>query len=348
MKSKPKRLSVKAEYLANIKFMGTEPEWPEGTILTKEAELKALNWYSNMMDAEDARTILVDWLRDDMNSMADQIEQLDAMWIPKSVAWIIRIGQRGGIFDRDMANIINAQLAIAVSHYKPKEPKPVKANVQDHINDKLNDLIGTIEVAIDKRDKKLDIKAFLKDQSSLIVRKVYDYYAPRHYEMVHTANDKDIVRPADFKEHKAYMMLLMADLLLIVGVEKPKAPRKKRKVNMAVKMRHFKPHVDSKVKPESVLGAQEVWLLNMKYNIVTALYADGPKGLDIHRTAIIGYDKNATVSKRCGRHVDNVVNVIQKGSKVARRKLINETLKTAPVDIKNRVNEEVVILFSSK
>jgi len=129
---------------------------------------------------------------------------------------------------------------------------------------------------------------------------------------------------------------------------KPRKPRKKKVLTPAQILKNFVyQETDDEynlksVKPERVLGAQELWTYNTKYKIVTVFRAKDNTGLQVRRTFIENYDENTSISKGAGRKSEKVVSDILTSGKIVLKKYM-EALKTDK-SLQHRINENTVLL----
>lgn len=366
LKSKPLKVSGAAAHLADLKVFGDEPTFAPGHTLSLTEELTTLNWYSYICDVSNAREYLESYLAKSPEIVA-KLKKLPDYAVPRTAAWVVRIESRGARFANPKSAWVLKKLDEAFVSYlnvpeeAAEEPKP---NVLARVRDKAGDFIGDIEEALDKRDYAFKLYDYLSQNnvSGRVANQIVDYYEPLKEELEDALDGDEEVKEgyagvpkAELKARLAFVSGLLDDAEKFTDNKRAQRKPRKKKVKTADKiLQFFKPkpkddeHKIVSVNPVAVLGAQEVWTFNTTYGILTVMRADGPGGLNVHRTAITGYDEKTSVSKRIGRKAHEILPQVTGGGKVVRRKLMDR-IKTAAINpIKDRVNEDVILLYVSK
>jgi hypothetical protein len=168
--------------------------------------------------------------------------------------------------------------------------------------------------------------------------------------------------PEDLKE--AYSFLSKKQARVILGfydemldhvnkfLDNKKIQRKPRKAKAPSKeklLKHFRYQPEDKamklvsVDPSKIIGAVELWVFNTKYKYITVFRSSDPKGLQVHRSSITGYDEARSVSKRGGRSADKYVARVLSDTKPRLNKLMDE-VKGDAMELQHRINENVVLL----
>jgi len=364
-KKRAPRRSKSADYLANLKYFGEEPLL-KGPV--DDSTLgKALTWYNYMCEPDEAREYIVDYLKQDgQTDVLKKFRRVPLSRIPKTYAWIFRIKMRGAELDK--ATLQRAGMAILNSLEYMEEEKPEETNapvvekpsIQERITDKLSEFIGDIENTIDNLPKDWSMYKHLQSTQfpAKLTTKVAEYYRPI-LEELETALEggddqlkeayKHFTKPK-LRERIAVFQALIDDCDRYAGnLRKQRAPRKKKAPTADKLLKNFQFQKESNeyklksVAPESILGAQELWTFNTKYKILTVFRASGHAGLTVKRTAITGFDKENSISKRVGRKTEDTLQRVLTGGKIVLRKLMDE-ITSDPVKIADRINTNVVIL----
>ncbi len=152
----------------------------------------------------------------------------------------------------------------------------------------------------------------------------------------------------DLINYKNFIEKIVSDTTVfynsLLSLRKPKI----KVVNNEKKIRFMKPlqsNEELKIvskNPSLIIGAAEVWLVNVKSKTLTVLRARDSDGLDVHRTAIINYDEKNSCTKRIGRNAENAIYAVMSG-KSGRQKIMKE-IKTSPSVLKYMVNPDTIIL----
>ena len=133
------------------------------------------------------------------------------------------------------------------------------------------------------------------------------------------------------------------------NTKKARSPRKKKAPSAEKLLKFFTYQKESNeyklqsIDPSTIIGAQELWTFDTKYNKLSVFRARGPAGLTIKRTAIDGYDVDSSVSKRIGRKTDEILKKVLSGGKIILRKLM-EDISSDTIALSDRINNNIVLL----
>lgn len=364
-KKRAPRRSKSADYLANLKYFGEEPLL-KGPV--DDSTLgKALTWYNYMCEPDEAREYIIEYLKTTkQEALLKKFRRVPMSRIPKTYAWVYRIKTRGGEIHPD--TLMRAERSIKDSLQYMEDEKveetttPVveKPSIQERITEKLSDYIGEIENIVDDLPKDWSMYKHLQSTQfpAKMTTKVADYYRPilEELELALEGGDdqlkeayKHLSKPK-LRERVALFQSIVDDCDRYAGnLRKQRAPRKKKAPTADKLLKHFQfqkesnEHKLKSVAPESIIGAQELWTFNTKYNILTVFRASGHAGLSVKRTAIVGFDEANSVSKRIGRKTDETLQRVLTGGKIVLRKLMDE-ISSDPAKISDRINSNIVLL----
>jgi hypothetical protein len=327
---------------------------------------RTLSWYNYMCEDNDAREYITEYLKSTKQEvLLKKFRRVPMSRIPKTYAWVYRIVSRGG--DIHPNTLMRADKAIRESlHYMEDEKVEVttvvveKPSIQDRIAEKLSDYIGDIENIVDDLPKDWSMYKHLQSTQfpAKLTTKVAEYYRPI-LEELETAleGDDDQLKEAykhfnkpKLRERIALFQMIVDDCDRYAGnLRKQRAPRKKKAPTADKLLKHFQYQKVSNeyklqsIAPESIIGAQELWTFNTKYNVLTVFRANSHSGLSVKRTGVVGYDVDNTVSKRIGRKTEESLQRVLTGGKIVLRKLMDE-IKSDPVKVADRININVVLL----
>ena len=354
------RVTRTEQYLINRKYLGDEPEPDE---YLGAAYSRVLTWYNYMLGIDESREYLYEYLA--KRKMGDVIRNLknvpDGRY-PITSGWIARLIDRGCTLhpgaERNMALLLKTAL-----QYK-EEPKTDEegpsSSIQDRMKDKATDYIGALEEILDQ-----DVEFEFSMYDWLVklaippryMNKFIDKYNPILVELLLVQEGED----DQLNEGYAHLSEDELESLIVryndiiedcerygTNTKKVRKPRKKKAQSVDKVLQHFKykesdnEYKIASVKPEKIIGAQEVWVFNSKYKTLTVLRADGPGGLQIHRTAITKYNESTSQTKRIGRKTTDFLNRVLSSGKIPLRKLMDE-INTAAI-LQDRCNENTVIM----
>lgn len=364
-KKRTVRKTKSESYLVNLKYMGEEPLL-KGSV-DDSTLLRTLNWYNYMCEDNDAREYIIEYLKSTKQEvLLKKFRRVPMSRIPKTYAWVYRIVSRGGNIHPNA--LMRADKAIKESlHYMEDEKvevndKPVteKPSIQDRIAEKLSDYIGDVENTIDNLPKDWSMYKHLQSTQfpAKLTTKVAEYYRPILEELEAALQGDDEQLKEAYKhfskpklrERIAVFQMIVEDCDRYAGnLRKQRAPRKKKAPTADKLLKHFQyqkvsnEHKLQSVAPESIIGAQELWTFNTKYNVLTVFRASGHSGLSVKRTSIAGFDVDNSTSKRIGRKTEDMLQRVLTGGKIVLRKLMDE-IKSDPVKVADRINTNVVLL----
>jgi hypothetical protein len=352
-KKKP-RISRSESYLINLKYLGEEPDSAK---LSNDVEIgKAYTWYSYMATKDEAREYLRTYLLEHEPSLVKPVSRITDAWVPTTAAWSCRIASRTG---RKISQIALDQIHEAIKKGTPEETKDKPKStisIQDRIRERGYDIIGDIEVLYDA-DMPMDLYAWLQKNEipAMYSSKIVDYYKPILAEMQLAASGKVEGYSNFTKKQLSAKVAMLQKIIDDAGryggnVKKARAPRKKKAPTADKLLKNFKYQKDSNehkltsVSPQSVLGAQTLWTFNTKYSTLSVFVADGPSGLSVRGTTLVGINSSASKSMKIGRKTAEKLQAVLTGGKIIHKRLIEEMKGEA----NGRINENTILLKAVK
>ena len=355
-------------YIVNQKYLGDEPVYKPGQILSDSERIRAYTWYGSMAELSEAREWLGDFLKKDGRlEDAKKLKNVPDNLFPLTAAWIARMSQRGVQFSTYTYDFLDDKIAEAFSGRQieeKKEDKPTaeKPNIQERIKDRVNDLIGELEEVMDMhaRGELSEFDAYEYCQKLNIPAqhavKMAGFYAGQfeELEMAIEGSDPQVKEAyASYskkwiKARLEFVEKMMTDLLRYgQNAKKLRVPRKKKPMSVEKKLKNFKYQKEfqemklASVSPESIVGAQELWAYNTKYKTLSVFRAIDRGGLEIKRSSIVNFDEKTTGTYRTGRQAEKIVQSVLSGGKIILRKA-TDGLKSAT--LQDRINENTILL----
>lgn len=359
---KAQRRTKSETYLVNLKYLGDEPNF-KGKVPNAELS-RAFNWYNVMSEESDVREYLNSFyklMKDE--ATIKQLKRVPYSRLPLNAAWVYRLHMRGAELDLDMVKKAHLRVKECFKYIEAEKKedteKADKPSIQDRIKDKVGDIIGSIEEMIDTGENIAMYEWLQKNQiPAAHAKKIADYYLPIRDEVVEAYDGKDPDLKEGYRRYSRselnklvskYTSLVDDALRYSGNVKKARAPRAKKAPSTEKLLKYFKYQLESNehklksIPPTSIVGAQELWVFNTKYNMLTVFRARGPAGLTIKRTSIDGYDDTSSISKRIGRKTDEYLKQALTGGKIVLRRLMDD-IKSEPVKLADRINENTVLL----
>jgi hypothetical protein len=375
LKTKKVRTGRVAQQLADIKYMGDEPD-VKGKNRSELDILKLLNWYNYMCSRSDARQYIETYLKSKgRTNELRALKNVPDVWINLQAGWTARIITRGGLgwessfelrlretLDKAGTNSGESTEDKKLLEKPAEKPKP---NIQDRLLDKASDTIGELDELIDKNGWTINVYDWLtkKQTTPVIALKIRDFFKPiaveaaelNHARVITSKNvDKQLIEgysrltKVQIRDRAVFYMKLIDDCERFADVaKKQKTPRRKKAIPVEKKLKNLKFQPESKeyklvsIKPEKIIGASELWAFNTKYRTLTVFYAVHIDGLEVKGTTIENYDVNKSKTYRIGRKTEQHVATALKGAKRVVSKMLEE-LKT--VGLQQRINENTILL----
>jgi hypothetical protein len=369
LKPKKEKKTRSEVYMVNLKYLGDEPTYRPGQVLTFSEKARAYTWYGSMTDMSDAREWLSDYLG--TKGRKDEVKRLKSVpdnLFPHTCAWIARMAMKGVVIDEESSKFFEKRLKLAFAarstddDKKEEKPTAEKPNIQDRIKDRVNDLIGDLEEVLDRHSrgeiKEFDAYEFCQKAGipAQHATKMAAYYVGMYDELELAIEGSDPQVKEGYSSYSKkwikarleFVEKMMADLLRYSGnAKKLRAPRKKKPMSVEKKLKNFKFKAEDQetklasVPPEQIVGAQELWTYNVKYKTLSVFRAIDRGGLDIKRSSIVNFDEKTTMTRRTGRQAEKIVQSVLSGGKVALRKVMDD-LKEA--GLQDRINENTILL----
>lgn len=356
---KRKVSAATASDLIHSMYYGPEPS------LEKDLGTQ-LNWYSACASDDDAVTWLSEYFTViDRTIDAEKVKQLDSDWIPRTAGFLARLALRGYELTEHNLNHIEETFERAVKngYHKPEPEKTIivheKPSVQDHIREKVSEVIGELEGMIDDKiiDENFNLVDWFREHSisGVVAKRVGEHFGPIAAELLEafTSDDKQMQEgyskiPVSELEQMATIYHILAETArgysqTVVTIRKP---RKKKPVSIEKMLKHFvyaKQHDNlASIDPAKILGKQELWTFNTKNKVLTVYRAVDNDGLKIRRSLITNINEETSMAKKIGRKTDERLDTVLSGGKVALRKLMN-TITGGALPVK-RITKDTILL----
>jgi hypothetical protein len=351
------RVSRSESYIINQKYLGDEKVFTEP--LTSAQYTGALTWYNYMCDNSDAREYIETYLKNtNRHDAAKKLKRVSDSWIPLTAAWVCRMLSKGYELPESARPFAEKCITKALDKAKEEDKETTVVSIQDRIRERQHDIIAEVEGMIDDHET-FSLYDWLKSNQipAQYAGGIIEKYRPWLMELIEAYEGKDpqlkeayrYMSRKELKDRVMFFNTLIEDAERYGEVtKKTRAPRKPRAVSVEKQLKHLRYQKESKeykiasINPEKILGAQELWLFNTKYKIVTVFRALDRGGLKVNRTSITGYDEKASLSKGCGRKPEVVLDKLQNGGKIVLRKLMDDLKIDKPLQV--RLNENTIIM----
>lgn len=355
---------VRRPKFADEKYLGPEPTTSANT--TKVELIKAYSWFNYFYDSNDAKGFALSYLKNIKynRDIINKISKSDPQKL-RNIGWNCRLAENGTLSD-DIWKWTEDKIIEVTSEVgdweETKEETKVVVSIQDRINTKASDLIGELEEQLDVFYKEgvitFNLKSWLteKNIAPQIAKKIKTHFEPQFEEISGAlAGETPDLTEAYAKWKKPILKVMVVFIKNIIdamdAIDKNKLPPKPRKkkvkpASVIVAKLQYKKEEDAlkSIPPTSIVDASQLWTYNTKYRKLTVFNAEGPGGLSVRGTSIIGFDPKTSTTKKLRKPEQTLEKVLKIG-KVGLKKIMTD-LTTAPSEASGRVNEDTILLRS--
>jgi hypothetical protein len=362
------------------KWHGDEPIYKKTISVKNDVEFgRLLNWYNFMAEDKHKDKWLTDYMKlsgyskNDINHIMN-LEALGAV-CKNSAAILARIESNGTSFSGELTNIVRNKINYALSFNQKKVSVDVETEKVVSIQDRVKALAEPHIITIDdeihtwyhERKTKIDfslysylqrnqLNAQICNHISALIVKIHD----EHAEMLEGTDEQlneaySYLPNASKKAIMKNLIACMEDIKRFIGntkASKPKKSRKKKEVtaskliNKVKYQREFNKLKIKSIMPESIVGCQQLWLYNTKYNHLSVYNSIDANGLSVKGTTLVNYDTTSSMKKTI-RKPEEVIQTVLNGAKGYLKKLLLD-IKTKPIEVNGRINEDTIILKAIK
>jgi molecular chaperone GrpE (heat shock protein) len=374
-----KKPTVRRAHLADEKYTGTEPQWDTERALAMSDEdfdhhlRRSFYYYNYHFTVKDLKSEFVKWLQDQKLfaiSKTDLSKVIKSRWVPMTACSLIAAHNRGmplrGKIPLSLETMVR-DVCEKYDYYNEEDDQPVVAEetrttykqptIQDRLNEKTAATIGELEGHYDDLEP-IKFYEFLVAQNvpQGQLGKIEKVYAERRaeLELAQSRTDEQVsegykhLKAADFKRIYAWLDDLQKAIDQYRGVKKAtkKARVKKSpsKEKLVAKLKYAKQDTALKlvsVNPVDVIGAQELWVYNVKTRKLGQYMSATSAGLGIKGTSIENYTAKSV--QKTLRKPEQQLAEFMKAGKVQLRKFM-DSVKTTEIALNGRVNEDTLLL----
>lgn len=367
---------------ADEKYTGGEPVWDtERAWAMSDADFdhhlrSSLRYYNYFYSVKELRKYVNEWVKTSGKiepTMARSYLRSADRHTPMTLCSLIKAHEQGMPLKDNALEKIREWIATAAEHADEdadepvtkgeKKPEPYRPTIQDRLNEKLAETLGEMEGWIDeafaniKTDHKVyDFLTTQKVPQAQIgkVRMVFQEKRDE-LELAKSGEDSQLkegyshLRAVDFKRVLTWLDRVLADVDSFEKVKKTqrkarvkKAPSKEKVVAKLKYLREDKGLKLVSVAPADIIGAQELWVYNVKTRKLGRYAAAQYQELGVKGTTITGYDENKSVSKTL-RKPEEKLREFSKATKVQLRKFLDE-IRATESKLNGRINADILLL----
>lgn len=323
---------------------------------------RVFNHYNYIYDDKQSHAWLLQWMKLEKypKTSINKVKSAPAWAAGTTAGWIARMAMNGTQFAPDNIKYVDEKIKEVLERQKGQEQeteveKPV-VDVQARIRNKNNQLMELCEEEIIDgwfNDPNVSVYDFLvrHNATPTLVNHMKEYYQPQ-FDEIHL-NDADIKEAFGkklmplrkfwtqfFDELERYL-----NNKKVVKVRKPRTPKEKPISKLLEKIQYQKEFAPLKLvsaEPSGIIGAQQLWIFNTKYNTLTQFVASNVDGFSIKGTTLQNFDPDKSSTKKL-RKPDEVLNEVLSAGKVAIKKIM-DNIKTTRQNPTGRINKDTIIL----
>ena len=237
-----------------------------------------------------------------------------------------------------------------------------KLSIQDRIQNQVEDFISVVEGQADDfvdsgYKMKYDVYGDLTSRGckSVHARKMKPFYIDCYNELVDVYNKDDEyvleawshLKPKYHKKMMDFYGIIVDDIdRIIKNATAQRKPRKRKTYSAERLVKNLKYQQEFSelklvsVNPEKIIGANELWVFNTKYNRLGVYRAvNEVRGFSVKGCTIEHFDENESVQKTA-RKPKEVLNVLNKRS----LKAMLKNMKTKEQPLTGRINAQTILL----
>jgi len=362
--------------------MGMEPTWTNQHLLSEEeirsAIGRALSWYNYFYEKKAGKKVLLAYLKKHKfeQSIQKAIAKAPEYAIGSTLVAIVKMRNMGlersivganvdDFFNNRLAEltVIGSAIKDEVEEDTTKSTAPV-VSIQQRMIETAANLTDDIEEAIESfcaNKYKGDFDAFsmlqkqqVKGGIATVMRKFYIGEAEELEEALEGKCEQlnegySHMKKVELKRYAQFMRSIINDFDRWIGnqkaTRKPRAVKAKPVGKQVEKMKYAKSNAEYKlqsIQPETIIGAQQLWVFNTKYRTLGVYNAIDRGGFSVKGTTIQNFDEATSVKKKL-RKPDEVLQRCLTGGKIVLRKLLDE-VNSVPSALNGRINEETILV----
>jgi hypothetical protein len=348
--------------------MGDEPMHTEPIDNENDIRLsQSFNWYNYFYKISEARPWVVQYMKakgfsDESISLFKKARDSE---VDSTICWISRMINQGMIVPDNLINKMHSKITSICSKQTIEREivEDKKPTIQDRLREKNNSIISEIEDAVDafmlNDFVNVDFEPYKLYQTKIPSSRTIFVRYEKLLEEIDLAlkGDPEVaegyrnIKKLQIKRYRDFIALIVDDADKFFNnktISKVKTPRKKKEksaIQLTSKVQYKKDDSTLKIvsaNPVNIIGAQSVWLFEVKTRKITNIVSDSPSGLSIKGTTIINIDMKTSTSKIVRKPETFLPEVIN-GGKIQLRKLMTD-LTTKEIKVTGRINDNTVIL----
>ena len=327
---------------ADHKHYGLEPTQIKSAL----DHIIALNWYNYFYEVKTAKKWLAEYCKREKISLRNVRE------INMTMCSIARMLNNGADVRSESIEYLHKKLADKVEPKIVDEVKVVKISSNkfplDLFEEKLDEFYNADYKFFDP-----GVYALLRDLNARPIdcKVVVDYYSGLLSDLREYPDDYKYLGKRKYNSYIKFLTKMIEDAQSFSSnrkASKPRKPRRRRAVDplkATSKVKYLKEEPSLQlvsVGPDRLVGAQIIWLYNVKYKKLLKYVAAEGSEMSVKGTSIQNYDPDQSGSKRLRKPAEQLKD-IKAGTKARKLKAFNE-IRAVTGRANGRINEHTIIL----
>jgi hypothetical protein len=352
----------------DIKAILSNNKEPKFTGELSQTQLtQALSWYAQNRDSKDAIKYATEYFKKKL-----KIQAPDGLKSQSSTfGFICRIVSLGGVLNDSNTRWFNEtidKIKQSTTVVKSTTTTASVLSIQDHIKRKASECIGELEGQIDElitSEFKANVSPYATmtgmDVKNAHTKFVIEHFKTRRveYDSVLTTTDADVKEAySNFTKVQLKKLIAYCDQVIVDGMKlageaiKTRKPRKRKAKSadqIVAKMNYAKDFAELKlvsIDPKTIIGANQLWVYNVKTRKLGVYQAADAAGLNIKGSTIQNFAESKSVSKKLRKPGVTIPEVL-KGGKVALRNVLND-IRAVESALTGRINADTILLRTVK
>ena len=344
------------------RILGTTAE-PKYEKLESQSEIAtALNWYQSNKDTKDAVKYISDYAK--KNKIKGR---LDTSKVFTTTGFLCRIVTNGTIVSDEFKATLESNLKSVFTMEPAKEVVVEKTTptvtIQDRINEKVSEIIGELEGAIDEfiitgckvtRDPYGEMYATTKGMHTPRIIEWAKKRRQEYDEVLNTDDEQLKEGYSNFSRNELKKLVAYCDSIITAAMkiaEESKAGRKPRKrksktpEQLVTKLQYLKSSDEYKLEsqdPKQIIGATSLWVFNVKTRKLGVYHALDSQGFGVKGTSLTNFSEMKSVQKTL-RKPEAILPDVVKGAKVYLRNCI-ESVNSKASGLTGRLNSDTILI----
>lgn len=359
MKPKKSRLTRKQISLYKMQSAKNDPASLGASFVSSNTSIiEAFNWYAANTEIKTLRKYIDAYVKKAYNPKSKNIEifsRCSDSDLTITMGAIAKMTLAGCVLQKQQIEYLNKKIADIIVKYKPQETVITATPVLSSNNFVIADTEDMLDKFYnsDYKSQPVDYFKYLNEKAvkPTEARSVVMYYEPLLEEL---ENEDNNLTKKQKTNYVTFVKKILDDTVSYLSnsrkERKLRKPRKKKiksadQLVSRVKFKTSEPSLKlTSVNPTNIIGAQSVWLYNVKYKRLTYIVSDST--LAVKGTTITGFNTKSSIVKTI-RKPEVTLPLLINTSKVGMLKQFL-ALKTKAAAAKGRINSDTLILKVNK